>query len=109
RRRAVWGRVTCSPEGSSTRCTPNGEWGVVAGICPPDRRFRRTSSVDTSHFRDDVRILPCMSVEIEQPYVYQRREIVEPDWSRFPGWREITADQWRDVQWQRVSCVKNIR
>ncbi|AXH97868.1 KamA family radical SAM protein [Ornithinimicrobium avium] len=50
-----------------------------------------------------------MSVEIEQPYVYQHRELVEPDWTRFPGWREITAEQWEDVQWQRVSCVKNLR
>lgn len=50
-----------------------------------------------------------MSVEIEQPYVYQHRELVEPDWTRFPGWREVTAEQWHDVQWQRVSCVKNLR
>ncbi|MEQ1375309.1 hypothetical protein, partial [Salmonella enterica] len=40
---------------------------------------------------------------------YRRRELVEPDWTRFPGWREITAEQWADVQWQRVSCVKNLR
>ena len=50
-----------------------------------------------------------MTPEIDQPYAYRRRELVEPDWTRFPGWREITAEQWADVQWQRVSCVKNIR
>ncbi|GAA5162992.1 KamA family radical SAM protein [Ornithinimicrobium tianjinense] len=50
-----------------------------------------------------------MSAPIEQPYVYTRRELVEPDWTRFPGWKDITAEQWSDVQWQRVSCVKNIR
>ena len=50
-----------------------------------------------------------MSVEIEQPYVYQHRELVEPDWTRFPGWRDVTAEQWEDVQWQRVNCVKNLR
>lgn len=50
-----------------------------------------------------------MSALIEQPYAYARRELVEPDWTRFPGWREITAEQWADVQWQRVSCVKNLR
>ncbi|SDE27886.1 KamA family radical SAM protein [Auraticoccus monumenti] len=42
-----------------------------------------------------------------QPYAYRRRELVEPDWRRLPGWRDVTEEQWRDVQWQRVSCVKN--
>ncbi|WP_016697469.1 KamA family radical SAM protein [Actinoalloteichus spitiensis] len=45
----------------------------------------------------------------EQPYEYVRRELVEPDWRRFPGWRDVTADQWRDAQWQRVNCVRNTR
>ncbi|WP_455771102.1 KamA family radical SAM protein [Streptomyces griseoluteus] len=42
-----------------------------------------------------------------QPYVYRRHEPQEPDWRRFPGWRDVTAAQWRDPQWQRVHCVKN--
>lgn len=46
---------------------------------------------------------------IEQPYQYKRRELVEPDWERFPGWRDVTAEQWASAQWQRVNCVKNIR
>ena len=25
---------------------------------------------------------------IEQPYVYQRRELTGPDWRRFPGWAD---------------------
>ena len=25
-----------------------------------------------------------------QPYEYRRRELVEPDWTRFPGWRDVT-------------------
>ncbi|MGA8044951.1 MAG: lysine 2,3-aminomutase [Dermatophilaceae bacterium] len=45
---------------------------------------------------------------LEQPYVYARRQLVEPDWTRFPGWRDVTAAQWADAQWQRVSCVKNV-
>jgi lysine 2,3-aminomutase len=45
----------------------------------------------------------------EQPYVYTRRELVEPDWRRLPGWRDVTVNQWNDVQWQRVNCVKNVR
>jgi lysine 2,3-aminomutase len=44
-----------------------------------------------------------------QPYEYVRRELVEPDWRRFPGWSQVTEAQWRDAQWQRVHCVKNIR
>jgi lysine 2,3-aminomutase len=44
-----------------------------------------------------------------QPYEYVRRELVEPDWRRFPGWLDITDAQWRDAQWQRVHCVKNIK
>ncbi|MFD0202414.1 MULTISPECIES: KamA family radical SAM protein [Saccharothrix] len=42
-----------------------------------------------------------------QPYTYVRQELVEPDWRRFPGWRDVTDTQWRDAQWQRVNCVKN--
>ncbi len=44
-----------------------------------------------------------------QPYEYQRRTLVEPDWTRFPGWRDVTAAQWQSAQWQRVNCVKNSR
>ncbi len=44
-----------------------------------------------------------------QPYVYRRAELIEPDWRRLPGWREVTDEQWRSAQWQRVNCVKNVR
>ena len=47
--------------------------------------------------------------ETAQPYAYQGRELVEPDWTRFPGWREVTAADWASVQWQRAHCVKNVR
>jgi lysine 2,3-aminomutase len=43
-----------------------------------------------------------------QPYAYRRRELVEPDWTRFPGWHDVTAAQWRSAQWQRAHCVKNV-
>ncbi len=45
----------------------------------------------------------------DQPYEYRRRELVEPDWTRFPGWRDVTREQWESAQWQRAHCVKNIR
>src|SRR5215510_7214878 len=44
-----------------------------------------------------------------QPYEYQRKELTEPDWRRFPGWSQVTEPQWRDAQWQRVHCVKNVK
>jgi lysine 2,3-aminomutase len=43
-----------------------------------------------------------------QPYDYRRRELVEPDWTRFPGWRGVTQAEWGSAQWQRAHCVKNI-
>jgi lysine 2,3-aminomutase len=47
--------------------------------------------------------------KVEQPYVYQRRELVEPDWTRFPGWRDVTQEDWDSAQWQRVNCVRNLK
>jgi lysine 2,3-aminomutase len=44
-----------------------------------------------------------------QPYAYTRRELVEPDWTRLPGWRGVTRDQWESAQWQRARCVKNAK
>ncbi|MEV6397485.1 lysine 2,3-aminomutase [Streptomyces sp. NPDC051907] len=46
---------------------------------------------------------------LHQPYSYARRELVEPDWKRLPGWRDVTDEEWLDVRWQRAHCVKNTR
>jgi lysine 2,3-aminomutase len=46
---------------------------------------------------------------VEQPYGYSRRALVEPDWTRLPGWRDVTAQEWASAQWQRSHCVKNAR
>jgi lysine 2,3-aminomutase len=48
---------------------------------------------------------PCA----DQPYAYRRRELVEPDWTRLPGWRDVTAEEWASAQWQRSHCVKNLK
>jgi KamA family protein len=45
----------------------------------------------------------------EQPYAYRRRELVEPDWTRLPGFRDVTQAEWADAQWQRSHCVKNVK
>src|SRR6201995_1452965 len=47
--------------------------------------------------------------ETGQPYEYRRRTLVEPDWTRLPGWRDVTTAQWENAQWQRVHCVKNVK
>src|SRR5215472_7257111 len=46
---------------------------------------------------------------VEQPYGYRRRELIEPDWRRFPGWAAVTPQEWESAQWQRSHCVKNNR
>lgn len=46
---------------------------------------------------------------LQQPYSYKRAQLVEPDWRRFPGWADVTEEQWNTTQWQRVNCVKNIK
>jgi lysine 2,3-aminomutase len=51
---------------------------------------------------------PGRRSEPEQPYHYRRRELVEPDWRRLPGWRDVSAADWADAQWQRAHCVKSI-
>jgi lysine 2,3-aminomutase len=50
-----------------------------------------------------------IGLETGQPYPYQQVELVEPDWTRFPGWRGVTAAEWASVQWQRAHCVKNVK
>jgi lysine 2,3-aminomutase len=46
---------------------------------------------------------------VSQPYAYQRHELAEPDWRRFPGWADVSAADWESAQWQRAHCVKNVR
>ena len=46
---------------------------------------------------------------ISQPYVYRRRDLAEPDWRRFPGWADVSEQDWESAQWQRVHCMKNVR
>ncbi len=46
---------------------------------------------------------------VPQPYTYVRRELVEPDWTRFPAWRDVTSEEWESAQWQRAHCVKNVK
>lgn len=45
----------------------------------------------------------------EQPFEYPlKREFVEPDWTRLPGFRDVTTEQWESAQWQRAHSIKNL-
>jgi lysine 2,3-aminomutase len=45
-----------------------------------------------------------------QPFTYPlQRSYVEPDWTRLPGYRDVTRAQWESAQWQRAHTVKNLR
>src|SRR5437588_8842631 len=44
-----------------------------------------------------------------QPFAYPlRREFLEPDWRRLPGYRDVSPEQWESAQWQRAHTVKNL-
>ncbi|MGH2659523.1 MAG: hypothetical protein ACRDHS_07610, partial [Actinomycetota bacterium] len=44
----------------------------------------------------------------EQPFPYPlKREFVEPEWTRLPGFADVTVEQWESAQWQRAHTVKN--
>ena len=46
----------------------------------------------------------------EQPFSYPlRREFVEPDWRRLPGYKAVTQAEWESSVWQRKNTVKNLK
>ncbi len=46
----------------------------------------------------------------EQPFTYPlKREFKEPDWRRFPGWKDVSKADWESALWQRRNSVKNIK
>ncbi|MEX2405883.1 MAG: lysine 2,3-aminomutase, partial [Actinomycetota bacterium] len=45
----------------------------------------------------------------DQPFDYPlRREYREPDWTRLPGFRNVTRQEWESAQWQRAHTIKNL-
>jgi lysine 2,3-aminomutase len=45
----------------------------------------------------------------DQPFAYPlERAYVEPDWTRLPGYQDVTKEQWESAQWQRAHSVKNL-
>jgi len=46
----------------------------------------------------------------EQPFTYPlKREFVEPDWRRLPGYKDVTKEEWETALWQRRHTVKNLK
>ncbi len=46
----------------------------------------------------------------EQPFTYPlKREFVEPDWRRLPGYKDVTREEWESALWQRRHTVKNLK
>jgi lysine 2,3-aminomutase len=52
--------------------------------------------------------LPEGAHPAEQPYQYERREFVEPDFKRIPGFADATEQEWLDPKWQRRKSVKTL-
>lgn len=45
----------------------------------------------------------------EQPFQYPlERPYVEPDWTRLPGYADVTRAEWESAQWQRRHTVKSL-
>ncbi len=45
----------------------------------------------------------------EQPFKYPLdRPFEEPDWRRFPGWKDVSPTDWESALWQRRNSVKNL-
>ena len=52
---------------------------------------------------------PLKAHAAPQPYPYPpHRDFVEPDWTRLPGYRDVTTEEWESAKWQRLHTVKNL-
>ena len=45
-----------------------------------------------------------------QPFQYPlQRAFVEPDWTRLPGFRGVSKQDWESGKWQRQNSVKDLQ
>jgi len=45
----------------------------------------------------------------KQPYKYpSKRSFEEPDWRRFPVWKNVSKKEWESALWQRRHSIKNL-
>jgi len=46
----------------------------------------------------------------DQPFHYPlKRQFVEPDWRRIPGYKIVTQTEWESALWQRKHTIKNLK
>jgi lysine 2,3-aminomutase len=46
----------------------------------------------------------------KQPFQYPlKRDFVEPDWTRLPGYKNVSKAQWESALWQRQNSVKSVK
>src|SRR5579883_758346 len=46
----------------------------------------------------------------EQPFANPlKRNFVEPDWRRFPGYKNVSKEEWETALWQRRHTIKNLK
>ncbi len=61
------------------------------------------STVTTAKFRE------TSSKSGRQPYPYKfNSNFEEPDWTRLPGYKNVTKEEWRTAKWQKRAFVKNV-
>ncbi len=53
---------------------------------------------------------PSPNAAARQPFAYPpARQFIEPDWTRLPGFKNVTKDEWESALWQRRHTVKNLK
>ncbi len=53
---------------------------------------------------------PAPGSKAEQPFRYPlQRPFVEPDWTRIPGYKDVSKADWESAVWQRKHTVKNLK
>ncbi|MFP2909975.1 KamA family radical SAM protein [Pyxidicoccus sp. 3LFB2] len=57
-----------------------------------------------------IRGKPAETGPAQQPFTYPlRKEFVEPDWRRIPGYKDVSQAEWESSVWQRKHTVKNLK
>src|SRR3989344_2234399 len=45
-----------------------------------------------------------------QPFQYPlKRQFIEPDWTRLPGYKDVSRQDWESALWQRQHSAKNLK
>jgi len=53
--------------------------------------------------------VPIKAPAAKQPYSYRyNSEFVEPDWTRIPGYKNVTKEEWRSALWQKRNFIQNV-